>query len=537
MPLNLQGFVSEPNQWAGLYQAANALEKRQLKADQLALQQQSKRNAAGSFLNQYLDPKDYLTGTQFDPMILQGLQEAMQQGSKLAASGADSPMLMMALGPMVNKLTKYSTNAKNINKQVDDQIGKLKESGYTGYDYSKLREHALKTAFYKQDPNGKLQLDPDKADPSVDWVSKTIEESPELVTSVRGWEDFANKAKMKTEADMVQDFDRFGTMDKQKVNLKFQEYMVPERKGGKVVGFVPKYEMANDGGQPLMHVFTDSSGKQVKDQVRVLDQSIYEGLSDDLKADLRGKVKLQLKEYETATGEKIAPNSPRAKLVERALAYDELNRPQRNYGAIDYATIENKPSPQMVNLNIRGTDQFMQTEQKIAEMKADVRDAHKPLKSNPIETIGEIANGNPEYLGGVKGPYGVEVTEVFPSGGLKAGRGQNFSYRKIYFDPAKRQFTVEKENKQDFLGRKVTTVETIPENEVGKFIYRIGEANGIGYSKIKELLKKIGYEGGRFKNAANIQPQLDFENRAKSVQGWRDIFKQPLGPELTPTKQ
>jgi hypothetical protein len=145
MPLNLQGFVTEPNQWAGLYQAANQLEKRQARADQLALQQQTKRNAAGTFLQNYLDPKDYLSGTQFDPLILQGLQEAKQQGARLVASGADSPTLMMALGPMVNKLTKYTTNAKNINKQVDEQIKLMKDSGEIGYDFKSPSPCILQT--------------------------------------------------------------------------------------------------------------------------------------------------------------------------------------------------------------------------------------------------------------------------------------------------------------------------------------------------------------------------------------------------------
>lgn len=531
MPLNLQGFVGEPNQWAGLYHAADQLEKRQLKQDQLALQQQAKRNAAGTFLQNYLDPKDYLSGTQFDPMILQGLQEARQQGSRLAAAGADSPMLMMALGPMVNKLSTYSTNAKNINKQVDDQIGKLKESGFTGYDYNKLREQALRHAFYKPDANGQPQLDPDQADPSIDWVGKALEQSPELVTSSRGWDEFADKAKMKTEADMVQDYDRFGTMNKQKVNLKYQEYMVPERKDGKVTGFVPKYEMANDEGKPIMHTFTDGSGKQVVDQVRVLDRTIYEGLRQDLKDQIRGQVKLHLKEYKTATGKEISPNSPQAKLIERAIAYDELNRPQRNFGAIDYATIENKLSPQMVSVNVQSTPQYKENLRENAEIKADVRDQHRPLKTNPIETLGEIYNGNQDYLGGVKhGVYGIDVTEVFPGGGLKSGRGQTFNYRKIYFDPDKRQITVEKENKQDMFGRKLVSMETIPESEIGKFARRIGEANGIGYPKIKELLKKIGYENNEFRSTRETQAQRDHDRREKEVKSWRQTFITPILP-------
>jgi hypothetical protein len=175
--------MEEPNQWAGLYHAADQLDKRTARKDQLALQQQAKRGAAGTFLQNYLDPKDLLTGTDYDPMLLQGLQTAMQQGSRLAAAGADSPMLMMALGPMVNKLSSYATNAKNINKRIDEQLKGMKDSGIDGYNMAALKQEALKNAFYKQDANGKMQLDPDSFDPSVDHVAEAIKKNPLAVTT------------------------------------------------------------------------------------------------------------------------------------------------------------------------------------------------------------------------------------------------------------------------------------------------------------------------------------------------------------------
>ena len=114
----------------------------------------------------------------------------------------------------------------------------MKESGLIGYDFGKIKEEALKSAFYKTDANGQSQLDPDQADPSINWVEKAIQESPDKVTTGLGFDTFADKAKMKEEASSIQDFDRFGNMDRHDVNLKYQEYMVPERDGTKVTGFV-----------------------------------------------------------------------------------------------------------------------------------------------------------------------------------------------------------------------------------------------------------------------------------------------------------
>jgi hypothetical protein len=550
MPLNLQGFVTEPNQWAGLYQAANQLEKRQARADQLALQQQTKRNAAGTFLQNYLDPKDYLSGTQFDPLILQGLQEAKQQGARLVASGADSPTLMMALGPMVNKLTKYTTNAKNINKQVDEQIKLMKDSGEIGYDFKNLRDEALRLAFYKQDANGQMQLDPDQADQSVDWVNTAIELSPEKVTNGAGFDTYADKAKMKNESLTTQDFDRFGNMDKHKLNVKFQEYMVPEystdpKTGSKkLIGFVPKYDNVFEGGtNPLMHTFTDPTGKQTKAQVRVLDEDFYDGLPKGLRNNIRGQVKQHLSEYELATGEKIPANSSKAKWVERALAYNELNRPSRNYGDKGELIVENKPSSQMVNLNVKSLPEYKQMVEDVAYAQTTGHNRAKPPKSNFIEAFGAIYNNDPEYTQGPTGtPLGgskemLDITGVFPKGGLRSGIGQGYNYKKIFFDPDERSIVLERETKQDMFGRKHQSTETIPESEFGKFIHRVAEANGVSQTKIKEMLKAIGYEGTQFKSTKATQAQRDFDKIDKQVQSWRSLTTQPLGLPFNSGKQ
>lgn len=540
MPLNLQGFVGDTNQWAGLYHAADQLEKRQLKADQLAANQLAKRNAAGTFLQNYLNPKDYLSGTQLDPLINEGIQEAMQRGSALAAYGADSPTLMMALGPMVNKLSMYSTNAKTINKQIDDQIKLMKDTGHIGYDYGKLRDEALRNAFYKQGANGQMQLDPDQADPSVDWVGKAIEASPEKVTTDLGWDTFARDAKMKSESASVQDFDRFGNMDKHNVNMKFQEYMVPEWegdavKGMKVKGFVPKYNEMIDGGQSLMHPFTDDKGNVTMAPVRILDESVYKGLPEGLRKNLRGKLKQHIKEYETNTGEKIALDSPRAEYIERALAYDELNRPQRNRGNKGDLEINDKPSQQMISLNVKSTPQALETARAYKEMEADVRDNHRQLKQNPVETLGEIYNGNPDYLtksleaipnGG--GRTGIEVTDAFPGGTLKSAKSDGFNYKKIYFDPVKRDLVLERETKQDMFGRKHQSLEIIPEKEMGQFMYRIGRINKMSYDQIKKLMAKMGFKDNKFKNSEQQRAAADVDRRVKADKGWRQVLNTPF---------
>lgn len=541
MPLDVSGFVNPQNNWAGLYHISDRLEKRQLAQQQLALQQQNKRNAAGTFLHNYLDPKDYLSGTAYDPMILQGLQEAMQHGTQLAAAGADSPTLMMSLGPMVNKLSTYSANAKNINKQVDDEISKMKESGEIGWDFAKLKDEAMQKAFFKVDENGQSILNPDGADPSVRYVRKAIEESPEKVTSSMGFDTFADKAKMKSLADSVDEYDKFGGHNKRDYNLKFQEYMVPERdKAGKVIGFVPKHDTATEGGNPLFHTTIDENGNQKREPVKILDEAFFDGLPSGLIANIKGQLKKHLSEYETATGEKISMNSPKAKLAARGIAYEELNRPHRNFGSIEHAGIYNKPGPAMATLNVNMTPQALQNVADRAEASTTGHNRAKGLELNPITAIGGAMNGNPEILQGERieknGKQVYDITGVFKGGGLQAGRGATFKYKGIYVDPDTKSLVVEKESKDEY-NFPVTVAETIPESKIGEFMHRIAQSNGIAYMKVKPLLEKMGYKNNKFSRSRAEQEQeleADVEKRKK----WIDSFKaNPFGPSLNLTGQ
>src|SRR3970040_1379378 len=118
-----------------------------------------------------------------------------------------------------------------------------------------------------------------------------------------------------------------------------------------------------------MHIFRDKDGKPVKDQVRVVDEALFDGLPQGLQDNIRGQVKQHIGEYETSTGEKISMGSPRAKLVARALAYDELNRPQRNTGGIENAEINDRPSSQHISLNMGQTPEYIEMLRKQAEAR------------------------------------------------------------------------------------------------------------------------------------------------------------------------
>lgn len=533
MPLDLRGFLDEPNQWAGLYRTADQLEKRKLQQQQLAQQQQSKRATAGTFLNNYLDPKDMLTGTDYDPMILQGIGALQQQGAKLVSAGADAPMLMTALGPMVNKLASYSTNAKNINARIDEQLKGMKDSGIDGYNFAALKQEALKNAFYKTDDKGQAQLDPDSFDPSVDHVAQAIQKNPLAVTNADVFDEFAKKAEKFTTSSDVTTYTPTGTTYRSKADLISPSYMVPETvwdpkaKEHVTTGFVPKHDIATEQGQPLFHTF-DKSGKQVREPVRLLDEQEFDkGLTKAMQDRIRGMVQDHIKEYSNKSGKEIDINSPEAKLVGRAIAYDMLNVASRKGGSIKHMEQQGKLSPQQISLNIGGSDKYLDNLRKQTEVRTRARlNVTDGLKSNPAKVFSQILNGNPDYLQGetlqINGKNVIDVTETFKGGGLKAGRGENFKYKNIYYNPEEQVFTVEKESKDKY-GITKTETKEIPKSELNKFIYQIAEANGLKIDKVNEQLKAFGLE--------DADPAAQDFNKRKS---WKDASKKAVDAIKSP---
>jgi len=185
MPIDVSGFVSKPQEFEGLYRAGEMLQKNRLRDEELRQRQDVRKQATSTFLSNYLDPKDHLTGTNYDPEIVSQLNEAMQQGVELAAKGADTASIMMALGPKVNKISEYSTKAKLIDQQIKNSVTRLKP--YKGYNIEALEQQAKKAAFY--DETGKLK-DISLVDPSEDWVSEAKNKNRSLVTTSAGLDDF-----------------------------------------------------------------------------------------------------------------------------------------------------------------------------------------------------------------------------------------------------------------------------------------------------------------------------------------------------------
>lgn len=328
MALDVSRFVTPEQTYGGLYQMADTLEKNKLRDQQLLEQQQSRKLANTKFLQNYLDPKDFLTGTNYDPMIVGQLNNLMNQGAELASKGADTPTIMMALNPAVSRLNDYSQKAKLINNQINQSVSSLKQ--YHGYDINALTQQAKKNAFY--DASGNLK-DISTLDPDTNWVGETIQKNPDLVTTSAGLDDFVNKVPMGEYSPKVQ------TMVAGKKRLvgydaKYPFYMGVQTdaqgntlldKSGNPLGLdVVSSPITDDKGMPI-------TNPQTNEPFRAMEQNRFNAIMNhnpDIANYVRGQAIQHFKQIGDGT---IPPeNSPQFEMMQRSILYDELKSRNRS---------------------------------------------------------------------------------------------------------------------------------------------------------------------------------------------------------------
>lgn len=301
------------------------------------LQQQSKeektnrenirKQASANYLQNTLDKKDFLSGSPYDPMIVQGLDNAMKQGMELASKGADTPTIMMAIGPLVGRLNQYQQTAKQIDASIKTSVEKRKQ--FPGYNADALTDEAKKAAYFNADGTMK---DISQVDPNIDYTNQVLQNSPDKVTTSQGIDEFVNKTPLSEESKEIQ------TMHKGlKKNLKYdikRNYWegVPEDGNGNA--------MVDKMGQPVgvdvkSHVLTAKDGKPMIDPgtnepFRVMNDNEFKGVisrSPAIADYINGQV---IKHFKEAGGQ-VAPSvgSPEWEDMAKHILYQELKTRSR----------------------------------------------------------------------------------------------------------------------------------------------------------------------------------------------------------------
>jgi hypothetical protein len=341
MSLDLRGFVTEEQDFKGLYQAGNTLERREYRNQQLTEQRNAKRAASAKFLESWLDPKDSLSGSPYDPNIVKGYHNLLTKGAALANQGADNNMLIMALGKDVQKLAEYGQKAKIVNARLKQQLGQVK---HKGYNLSALEQEARKTAFYN--PDGSLK-DIAEVDPSQDYLTETIRLYPDKVTTDAGLDEFIKNAPKFTEDKDLTYYSETGTMNKRKKKVTATPWLRQDvdEQGRPVEGLVPDFELALEDGKPQTYDFPDGKGGKKTAAVRMLNEKWFDSImsgNPDVADYIRGQVKAHLPEG-------TSMDSLQAKNFARTILYDELKR--RKAGSISDVQVVDKPSQMDFKIN------------------------------------------------------------------------------------------------------------------------------------------------------------------------------------------
>jgi hypothetical protein len=149
------------------------------------LRKEAKRSQGISQLNNYLDEKDYLTGSPYDPALVKKIHDAKQEGYKLFEQGLSATDVFMTLGKKVSEISEYSQKAKQINRNI--KLASEARKALGGYNVPQIEEGTRKSVFLNEDGTEKDIRD---IDPNKDYVSEYIDKNPYESTTDKGFDEF-----------------------------------------------------------------------------------------------------------------------------------------------------------------------------------------------------------------------------------------------------------------------------------------------------------------------------------------------------------
>ncbi len=317
--LDLRGFTTPEQSFGGLYKMGDTLDRNRQRTEMSQQRDVANKSMKAKFLENYLDPKEYLTGTINDPYITERLSNILQKGSVLAnEKGVDANMMQMALSTDVNKLTKEVQNIREVERQRKESSDLLK--GRKGIDPQKYNEHFKRSAYFNED--GTLK-DLSDIDPTKNYADETFRNG-EIYTP-EGIDEFVKGSGKNTYSTKLKVQNGRGGFEDKSVSITSPSFMIPDKDGaGNHVGFVPEWEYATSEGKNVPHDFYDAStGKYQKADVRMVTKDVYGALPPEAKAYLRQEAIKYAKQHN------VEPSSPEVDNFQRALAYDEIKRSEK----------------------------------------------------------------------------------------------------------------------------------------------------------------------------------------------------------------
>lgn len=340
MAVNPQGFVTPEQDFRGLYNLSNNLEQKKLRDEELQRQRQGKKSASDKYFTNYLDPKDRFTGTKFDPEVNKLLGEALKQAYDLSSTGADDTEIFTAISPLVNKVNDYSQKAMAVNAQKKQAVEFLK--GQKGIDINKFSTAFDDAVFNEVDGSGNKKMrELSQIDPNYNYIDQVLKDGD--IYNAEGFDDYVSKSGKNTTVEDVSVYNKDKSMRRTKAEMTMPSFMVSEKdERGAHTGFVPQYDIATDGEQPVLHDFLNEEGITESAPVRLVTQDVFNSLPPNTKAYLRQEAKKYAQE------KKIDISSPQVENFAKALAYDELKRSAKQYSTLKELQVQ-KAAPTVIH--------------------------------------------------------------------------------------------------------------------------------------------------------------------------------------------
>lgn len=348
MALDLQGYSAPVNQFEGLYRLSDTLGEQQRNKEATQQREQARRASLGGFLTDYLDPKNFMTGTVYDPYISDRIGSIMQKGVELAnMQGMDSNMLLGAISGEVNKLVTEANTIKTIDqqrKEAEKILGSTK-----GIDLQKFNNRFKEHVYFETDANGQKQLkDISQIRPDQDWADEVVRTQP--IYNNTGFDEFVSKSGKQTKVEGAKIKDSKGALRQTNLEMTHPSFMQPEvdEKGVFTETFVPKYKIAVDQQKPIIAEFLTEEGRTVPAAIRVVDDEVWTALNPSAKA----FAVQEARRFAQAKG--IPASDPKVEMFAKALAYDELKSSGKQYSTFKENTIQQAAPAPRVTVNVGG---------------------------------------------------------------------------------------------------------------------------------------------------------------------------------------
>ena len=350
MPLDLSGFNSGEDQFQGLYKIGSDLQKNRemdLKQQQdnqdNQNQQLIRKTAAANYFKTYLNPKNFHTGTINDPVITNGIHDALGTAMQLINQGVDVPTVSTIINSQVGQISQASQNVQALNLQKQTALKAL--SKVPGVDPEKFDQSFNNSAYYNTDANGKPVLkgigDLASMDYSKDYVDDVLKNGD--VYNSGGIDDFMKTATPTTVTTSSKIRNSAGRLTQVSGQTVAPSFMVPETDKDGVIKqqFVPKNTTATDGDTPL---FNEALGKGKTDQpIQMVTDEVWDQLGKShpsSQAFIRQEVRTDLKNHPD-----IRLDSPQAENLAKAYAFQYMKNSQYNGGHFKRGNVNMLPWP------------------------------------------------------------------------------------------------------------------------------------------------------------------------------------------------